>query len=108
MADTYKGLDQTFSRNAMDAAIKIGLIALLVLWCLRIIAPFAIIFFWAAILAIAFHPLCGRLTSVFGGRRGLVAAILTLVSVCLLIGPVGSLGASGIAYKKEYRRRAQW
>jgi predicted PurR-regulated permease PerM len=93
MTDTTKPIDQNFSRNAMDAAIKIGLVALLALWCLQIIAPFAIIFLWAAILAIAFNPLCARLSKLCGGRRGPAAAILTLVAVGLLIGPVGSLGA---------------
>jgi predicted PurR-regulated permease PerM len=93
MTDTPKPIDQTFSKNAMDAAIKIGLIAILALWCLQIIAPFAIIFLWATIMAIAFNPLCTRLSGLCGGRRGPVAVVLTLVSVGLLVGPVGSLGA---------------
>ena len=93
MAEQANPTDPSFSKTTMDAAIKIGLVAILAFWCLQIVAPFAIIFLWAAILAIAFHPLCSRLAALCGGRRGLVATILTLVSVCLLIGPVGSLGA---------------
>ena len=92
MAEQANPIDPSFSKTTMDAAIKIGLVAILAFWCLQIVAPFAIIFLWAAILAIAFHPLCSRLSAMLGDRRGLVAAVLTLASVALLVGPVGSLG----------------
>ncbi|MEM7222697.1 MAG: AI-2E family transporter [Pseudomonadota bacterium] len=85
-------IDQTFSRNAMDAAVKIGLVAFVVYWCFEILAPFIIVVFWAAILAIGFHPLCQRIARRLGGRTVLAATLLTLFSVVLLVGPIGSLG----------------
>ncbi len=83
---------QSFSRNAIDAAIKIGLLGLLAYWCLDILRPFIIVLMWAAILAIALHPLCLRLAGLLGGRRGAAASVLTLIAVVLLVGPIGSLG----------------
>ena len=56
-------------RTAVEIAIRLGAIALLVGWCLSIIAPFLGIVVWALIIAIAsdepFEWLCARL----GGRR---------------------------------------
>ena len=85
-------IDQTFSRNALDAAIKIGLLGFVLYWCFTILAPFIIVVFWAAILAIGFHPFCQKLGRWLGGRSTLAASLLTLVSVALLVGPIGSLG----------------
>jgi predicted PurR-regulated permease PerM len=83
---------QIFSRNAVDAAVKIGLVGLLAYWCLEILSPFIVILMWAGILATAMYPMCVRLAGLVGGRRGLAATLLTLVTVALLLGPIGSLG----------------
>ena len=91
MDEHQKAPDQGFTRSAMDAAIKVGLAAFILYWCLKILAPFAIVVIWAAILAIAFHPLCQMLAARLGGRTTLVASLLTLISVALLVGPIGSL-----------------
>ncbi len=83
---------QSFSRNAVDAAIKIGLVGLLAYWCLEILSPFVVILLWAGILATAMYPMCLRVAGLIGGRRGLAAVLLTLVAVAVLLGPIGSLG----------------
>ena len=79
----------SFSNRAVDAAIKIGLAALLIYWCYDIIRPFAVILIWAGILAVAFLPLCDRVSRWFGGRRKTAVALLALLSILLLLGPVG-------------------
>ncbi|UCH73433.1 MAG: AI-2E family transporter [Rhodospirillales bacterium] len=83
---------QNFSRNAIDAAIKIGLVGLLAYLCLYILSPFIMILMWAGIVATAMYPLCLRLARLVGGRRGLSATLLTLAAVVVLLGPIGSLG----------------
>ncbi len=45
------------SRDFMNAVIRIGLIAFLVVMCVRVFAPFANLVLWAMILAIALYPL---------------------------------------------------
>lgn len=60
---------------AVEVAIRLGAIALLVGWCLVIIAPFLDVVVWALIIAIAadspFEWLCARL----GGRRRLAGVL---------------------------------
>jgi len=45
------------SRDFMNAVIRIGLIAFLVVMCVRVFAPFTNLMLWAVILAIALYPL---------------------------------------------------
>lgn len=52
----------------MEAAIRIGLVALLVTWCFLIVRPFIAPVVWGIIIAVAIHPLYARLVSVLGGR----------------------------------------
>ncbi len=79
----------SISNRAVDAAIKIALAALLIYWCFDIVRPFAVILIWAGILAVAFLPLCNRVSHWFGGRRKTAVAVLALLSILLLLGPVG-------------------
>ena len=54
--------DHPPSRSAiMDVALQIGLVALLVYACSRIILPFSGILLWSAILAVMLYPLHLRL-----------------------------------------------
>ena len=74
----------TAVRSAVEVAIRLGAIALLVGWCLVIIAPFLDVVVWGLIIAIAadgpFDWLCARL----GGRRRL-AGVLGVSGVLLAL-----------------------
>jgi predicted PurR-regulated permease PerM len=86
---------------AIDIAIRIGVIALLIVLCFQILRPFISLVIWGAILAIAFYPACRRLRGVLGGRDKLAAAIITVVMLLGIILPsirmVGSL-VDGVKY----------
>jgi predicted PurR-regulated permease PerM len=79
--------DLTFLRRATEAAIRIGLVALLALLCLRIVGPFLEIMAWGVILAVAVGPVFDRITNALGGRRKTTAALLILVTLALLLAP---------------------
>ena len=56
------------SNNALtriETAIKIGLIALLRLWCFQIVASFISPIVWAGIIVIAVYPIIKRLQKLF-------------------------------------------
>lgn len=78
-------------RTAVEAAIRIGLITLLLLLCLQIIRPFLFAVIWGVIIAVATHPVFVWLKQRLGGRDGLAAVLMTLFGLVLLIGPVGVL-----------------
>jgi predicted PurR-regulated permease PerM len=82
------------SRDFMNAVIRIGLIAFLVVMCVRVFAPFANLVLWAMILAIALYPLHQRLARWLGGRQGSAATLLVVAGLLLIGGPTVMLGGS--------------
>ncbi|MGD8207028.1 MAG: AI-2E family transporter, partial [Thiohalocapsa sp.] len=48
--------DKDFLARTVEAAIRIGLIFVLVLWCFQIVKPFIIPVIWGIVLAVAVHP----------------------------------------------------
>ena len=83
--------DAGFAGRAVDAAIKIGLVALLAVWCLEIVRPFMLPLIWGAIIAIASYPGFVSLERGVGGRSRLAATLWTIVGLILVLGPVGML-----------------
>ena len=87
--------EKSSTGTAIDIAIRIGLIALLIALCFQILRPFISLVIWAIILAIALYPACKRLSGALGGRLRLAAAIITVVTLLVIILPsirmVGSL-----------------
>ena len=79
--------DRAFFMRAVEASIRIGLIALLVIWCFQIVRPFIQPILWGIILAIAVHPVYLRLCHVMGGRERLSATVLVVGSILLLTVP---------------------
>lgn len=63
--------------------VRIGIIAAFTYWSAQLIAPFALIIIWAAIMTVALYPLFDLLTKLLGGRQFLAA--FTLVAACLLV-----------------------
>lgn len=80
-------MENLFVRNAVEAAIRIGLLWLLALFCFRILEPFIPMVIWAAIIAIALHPVYRSLCEGLRGRRVSAAILLTLACLAVLIGP---------------------
>ena len=80
----------TLSATTVDLAIRLGFIGLLGYWSFRVVAPFLTIGLWSAILTVALYPLFNGLAGRLNPR--LAAAIVTLVCLMIVIGPVTWLG----------------
>jgi len=76
-----------FLERAVEAAIRIGVLALLVLWSFSILKPFIFPVLWGVILAVAVFPAYRYLTAKLGGRRKLAATLLTVVALAALLIP---------------------
>ncbi|MFL5112998.1 MAG: AI-2E family transporter [Microvirga sp.] len=76
----------TPSPTMLDAAIRVGLVALLLYACGRIVLPFAGILAWSAILAVMLYPLHLRLAGWLGNRWS--AVLIGLVGVAVALGPM--------------------
>ena len=70
----------------IDNAIRVGLVALLVYACARIVLPFAFLLIWSAILAVMLYPLHLRLMPRLGNRGS--ALLIGLIGVVLMLGPM--------------------
>lgn len=76
-----------FTRNSIEAVIRIGLLLLLATWCFSIITPFIVPVMWGVIIAVAIYPLFLKLKSSLGGNNKLAATVYTLITLALLITP---------------------
>jgi predicted PurR-regulated permease PerM len=72
-------------RTAIEVAISLSLISLLLLWCFRILQPFLPIIVWGAIIAIALAVPVGRLDAWLGSRRRAVLLFTASALVILLV-----------------------
>jgi len=82
------------TRRALELAVRLVVIGLLVYWCFRIFRPFLMPLIWGVILAVALAPIYLRLEAVLGGRRKLAATLLILVGLGILLVPAVALSDS--------------
>lgn len=73
--------------KAVDSAIKIGFISLLVIWGFSILKPLLGTVIWGVIIAVAIFPSHQKLSKLVGGKEGVSAAILTIIGIGVLVIP---------------------
>ncbi|MCY1297459.1 hypothetical protein D9M70_468980 [compost metagenome] len=82
----------SFEAKITDIA-RIGIVGLFAYWSLTLIAPFAIILIWAAILAVALYPAYARLGRLLGSRR-LASFLITLTCLAVIVAPLTAIAVS--------------
>ncbi|MEZ4332760.1 MAG: AI-2E family transporter [Myxococcota bacterium] len=82
-----RGTSPQLIRSAVEVAIRLGAIALLVGWCLVIIAPFLGVVAWALIIAIGVEEAFEAIARRLGGRRLLTAILVVGLGLSLVFGP---------------------
>jgi len=109
MDETRSGGQSPLStRQAIDLAIRLAVIALLAFWCYWIARPFLMPIVWGVVLAVALYPLYIRLENVLGGRRKLAAGLMVVACLALIVVPVVALsdsvldGARAVSSKIEH------
>ncbi|MGB5297182.1 MAG: AI-2E family transporter [Thiogranum sp.] len=85
---------QAFVSRALEAAVRIGLVFLLLAWCFEIVRPFITPIVWGAIIAIAAYPGYIWLQARLGGRGKLAATLFTLVMLIVVIAPTVMLSGT--------------
>lgn len=89
-------LRKLLSKDLMDVLIRVGLIAALVVLCVKIFSPFMGLVLWALILAVTLYPMHQKLAKRMGGRQGRAATLVVLAGL-LLIGVPSVMLASSFA-----------
>ena len=75
-----------FNRN-IYSALRIGFIALLLVWSFQIIKPFIMPVLWGIIIAVAVYPLFIKLSKMLGNRTKFASILITLIALAILIVP---------------------
>ncbi len=96
MEDDNSAFRQFLSEDMLDVLVKVGLIAVMVVMCFRIFAPFMNLLLWGLILAVALYPLQQRLAGGPEGRQGRSATVL-VVGIILVLGTPTVMLASSFA-----------
>ncbi len=94
--------NRSFEKNAMEAAIRIAVVAALVVWTYQIIRPFLMPLIWGVIIAIAVEPFISRCALWLGGRRKLAAILFAVAIMLTLVIPVIMLSASSFQVLQPY------
>lgn len=89
-------------RTAVEVAIRLGSIALLVGWCLLIVAPFLGIVVWALIITIAVDDGFEKVCAWLGGRRVLTAVLYVGLAMILIFGPTVLLSETLVSAAQDY------
>jgi predicted PurR-regulated permease PerM len=94
-------------RQAIEIAINLGLILIIVAWCLQILSPFVSLLAWAMIIAISVYPLFLKLRERIGGSNKWAAVIFVLVGLGIVIVPSWLFATSMIDSVQEVHASAQ-
>jgi len=86
--DREKAAREQLTATWIDLAVRLVVLGLLLYLSFILIRPFITIAIWAIVLAVALYPTYERVERLVGGRRKLAAALLTLLSLLVLLGPV--------------------
>jgi predicted PurR-regulated permease PerM len=99
--------DTRFVMRAVEAAIRIGVLFLIVMWALQIIRPFVSLVLWAVILAVAIYPLYAGLAKRLGGRGKLASFLITLALLAVLLVPTWKFFGATIEEAREVAAKAE-
>ena len=88
--------------DIIQLVIRLGLLSLLAFWTFILVRPFVPILAWSVVLAVALNPAFVWLAKILGGRPKIAAAILTLISLLIVIGPATWLGLGAVDGIKDF------
>jgi predicted PurR-regulated permease PerM len=99
--------DVRFLKRSVEAAIRIGVLLVILVWSLQIVAPFVQIVLWAIILAVAIYPLYAGLARRLGGRGKMAAFLVTLVALAILLVPSWRFFGATVQEAREVAEKAE-
>jgi predicted PurR-regulated permease PerM len=79
--------NEEYYNRSIYTALRLGFIALLLIWSFLIIRPFIMLTLWGIIIAIAIYPFFKKLAKKLGAHEKLAATIITLIGLSFLIIP---------------------
>jgi len=84
----------TATTHALEIAIRLSLVFLIIAWCLKVLTPFISLIAWGAIIAVAIYPLFLKITAKLGGKKKLAVTLIAVISIAAILIPVIELSGS--------------
>lgn len=82
-----KDQQENILSTAVDLIVKIGVLVILIFFCINILSPFINILLWAMIIAIIVFPLYEKLGHYFGKRKKIASLLITILALAILLVP---------------------
>lgn len=77
-----------FTHNpVVHYSVQLLALAIILIWCFRILEPFITPLVWGSVIAIALYPMHQALTKRLGNRNGLSATLITVFMILIILGP---------------------
>ncbi len=96
--------EKPYLQQAIEIAIRLGLLIALISWCLMILSPFLSFLIWGVIIAVTSYPLFERLKKRLRGRENLAATLMVVAMLSVIVVPSYFLADSlieGIRHFKD-------
>jgi len=90
------------TQNAIEIFVRLGMIILILGWCLQIVAPFVGIVIWSLIIAIAADSPFDRLAARLGGRRNLTAMLVVVIAMLAFAVPTVMLSETLVSGAQSF------
>ena len=74
-------------RQAVEIAVNLGLILIIVVWCVQVLSPFVSLLAWGTIIAISVYPLFEKLRARLGGSNKSAVIIFAAIGLGIVIVP---------------------
>ena len=92
--NTPNNTNNSATTQAIEISIRLGVIFLIMAWCLQILTPFIGLVAWGAIIAVAIYKPFLKLVEKLGGRKKLAVTLIAIGSIAAVLIPVVSLSSS--------------
>jgi predicted PurR-regulated permease PerM len=93
--------DSKIINRAIEVAVRVGVLATLVVWCLAIGQPFLVPVVWGVIVAVATYPAYRWLEARMEGHRNLAAVLFTIFMIVVVVVPSAILADSLVSGVRE-------
>ena len=95
----------TSGAEIIQLALRLGVLAFLVYWSFVLVRPFIPILVWSMVLTVALYAPYNWLSVWLGDRPKLAAAIITVINLAIVIGPVTWLGYGVVDGLQDFARQ---
>jgi predicted PurR-regulated permease PerM len=80
-------VERDYLGKALDIAVRLAVIAIIVFGAFRIFSPFLVAVVWAIVIAVTMHPLYAKLNQAMGGKTKLAGSLFIVLSLAIVIAP---------------------